>query len=475
MQRAAIAEKLQMALLPAMRNHGIDMVDRAGLGRTTQSRSMSSSEAGSPVFAPRSSSSTNGSETPEKIYFGSHEQPANSVIQPGLRRDDLLRIQSGGPDTSSSQGGSRPQSARNRCQHLPTPCPKRMALRSASRTFSLKPSGPNTPAASSRPSSSCAISGSTAHRKRLRSTLSCWSGPRGGCPTALSKRNIVTGVTTAEDVAWWLEDRALELGLTGGGTVRVVREGELLPIHDPNIPLEPGDVLSIDGGLNYLGYAIDIKRAAYILRPGETSMPESMQKAWETTHEIGDLYAGMMLPGAIGFETWSAINAEVERRGYKAVGPDAGGDAVTTSEPELGVYGHSVGNVAHDIGARIAADIPFAYGDRVRFPLIANEWVSIEFHVSTPIPEWDGKTWYARFEETAQVTDRGYQVAHPDSEGVAADQAGELMHGSESMGIPWATTLTTSGRESVRIFPSPTENARTSLSWKGSSFPWSST
>ena len=98
----------------------------------------------------------------------------------------------------------------------------------------------------------------------------------------------MTGVTTAEDVAWWLEDRALELGLTGGGTVRVVRDGELLPIHDPNIPLEPGDVLSIDGGLNYLGYAVDIKRAAYILRPGETSMPENMQKAWQTTHEIGD-------------------------------------------------------------------------------------------------------------------------------------------------------------------------------------------
>ncbi len=40
---------------------------------------------------------------------------------------------------------------------------------------------------------------------------------------ALSTANVVTGKTTAEDIAWWLEDRALQLGLHGGGTVRVVR------------------------------------------------------------------------------------------------------------------------------------------------------------------------------------------------------------------------------------------------------------
>ena len=99
--------------------------------------------------------------------------------------------------------------------------------------------------------------------------------------------------------------------------------------------------------------------------------------------------------------------------GYRAVGPDSGGDAVTSNAPEVGIYGHSVGNVAHDIGARVAADLPFAYGDRVRFPLVENEWASIELHVSTPIPEWGGKTWYARFEETAQITADGVKWLIP--------------------------------------------------------------
>jgi len=66
-----------------------------------------------------------------------------------------------------------------------------------------------------------------------------------------------------------------------------------------------------------------------------------------------------------------------------------------------------------DFGARIAPDLPFAYGDRVRFPIVVNEWVSIELHVSTPIPEWNGKTWFARFEETAQITDDGVRWLIP--------------------------------------------------------------
>ena len=410
-QRAAIAEKLQTALLPAMRNHGIGMwivLDRENNPEPLHV------ELGGGFSGVRAAFIffDNGSETPEKFYYGSHEQPVNSVISQvydetiyyGYSREGLT------PHLRKAVHDRNPRKIGVNTSHT---LPEADGLTVGLKNYLVETIGPEY--AGRIVSAELVVRdfrlNRTPRETEIYTELLEWSAR--WMSEALSRRNIVTGVTTAEDVAWWLEDRALELGLTGGGTVRVVRDGELLPIHDPNIALEPGDVLSIDGGLNYLGYAVDIKRAAYILRPGETSMPENMQKAWQTTHEIGDLYAGMMLPGAIGFETWSAINAEAEKRGYKAVGPDAGGDAVTTSEPEIGVYGHSVGNVAHDIGARIAADIPFAYGDRVRFPLIANEWVSIEFHVSTPIPEWDGKTWYARFEETAQVTDEGIKWLIP--------------------------------------------------------------
>jgi Xaa-Pro aminopeptidase len=217
---------------------------------------------------------------------------------------------------------------------------------------------------------------------------------------------VVPNKTTAADLYWWMEQRArevrLETGASGSNVARIIREGEQLPLASDH-PIEPGDIVSIDSGLKYLGYETDYKRTAYVLKPGESEPPDSIQEAWQTTISISDVYIKEMVPGRVGHEVWAAIVDQVRKRGYRVVGPDAGGRAATDTRLEIGVYGHSVGNNSHDIGARIAQDLPFAYGERVRFPLVEGEFVSVEFHLSTPIPEWDGKTWYSRFEENARL------------------------------------------------------------------------
>ena len=78
-QRNAIAEKLQTALLPAMRNHGIDMwivMDRENNEEPLHV------ELGGGFAGVRGAFifHDNGSDTVEKLYYSSHEQPANSVI-----------------------------------------------------------------------------------------------------------------------------------------------------------------------------------------------------------------------------------------------------------------------------------------------------------------------------------------------------------------------------------------------------------
>ena len=217
---------------------------------------------------------------------------------------------------------------------------------------------------------------------------------------------VIPGKTTAADLFWWMEQRArevrLETGASGSNVARIVRDGEQLPLASDH-PIEPGDIVGIDSGLKYLGYETDFKRTIYVLKPGETEPPESIQQAWQTTLSIADIYTKEMVPGRVGYEVWAAIVDQVREYGYRVVGPDAGGRAATDVVTEIGVYGHSVGNNSHDIGARIAQDLPFAYGERVRFPLVEGEFVSVEFHLSTPIPEWNGKTWYSRFEENARL------------------------------------------------------------------------
>ncbi len=423
LQREMVADKLDRALLPAMRNHDIDMwivLDRENNPDPLHD------ELGGEFSGVRAAFVfiDSGGDRPEKVYYGSHSQPDNSVV--GQVYDETLYYgYSAEGLTPHLQRLVHDREPRKIGVNISRTLPEADGLTVGLYDFLKATIGEDY----SRRivSAELLVRDFRLNRTALETDayidLLGWTAR--WMQEALSTANVRAGVTTAADIAWWLEDRALELGLTSSATTRVVRRGDALPTHSPDIPLEPGDILNIDGGLRYLGFAADIKRTAYILRPGETAMPAGLQAAWRDAQEMGDLYASRMLPGAIGHEIWAAIIADAEALGYTSVGPDSGGVGADSRRPEIGVYGHSVGNEAHDIGARIAMDLPFAYGERVRFPLQVNEWVSIELHVNTPIPEWDGKTWYARFEETAQVTPDGVRWMIPPQTDVFLIETGE--------------------------------------------------
>ncbi len=227
---------------------------------------------------------------------------------------------------------------------------------------------------------------------------------------AFSDAVVTVGETTANDIHWWMRQRTMELGLINEFLpgVRITRNGENLPTNSPNHVVMPGDVLSVDAGLGYLDYRTDIKRTAYVLRPGETEAPESIRDAFAKALEVTDMLTANMKPGAIAHEVWEATMEDVGAIGYQSGQPKTGGVVETDPrQPEVGIYCHSVGNSTHDIGARIAVDWPFAYGDRVRYPLAAEAWYSVELHVSTPIPEWDGLVLPIRIEENARLTPEG--------------------------------------------------------------------
>src|SRR5690349_16486525 len=78
-QKAIVLEKLDTALLPAMRAHGVDMW--LVLDRENHPDPMHV-EIGGGYSGVRAAFIyfDNGGSKPEKIFYGSHEQPANSVI-----------------------------------------------------------------------------------------------------------------------------------------------------------------------------------------------------------------------------------------------------------------------------------------------------------------------------------------------------------------------------------------------------------
>lgn len=232
----------------------------------------------------------------------------------------------------------------------------------------------------------------------------------------LSRAAITPGETTIDDMHWWWRERAKELGLDIASFLpglRVIRDGVHLPTNDPHSVLLPGDVLSIDAGLSMSDYHTDMKRMAYLLRPGETDAPQSLRQAYRNAREVTDVLCQNMRPGRLGHEVWTATTDWAADHGYTIGYAMGSPDPDANRRPEVGVYCHSVGTNVHDIGARCSENNPHAFGDRVGYALAADNWYSVELHVSTPIPEWGGLTVKCTIEETALLTDDGPQFFVP--------------------------------------------------------------
>ncbi len=414
LKAAMVRQKLDTAVLPAMRLHGIDMwivLDRENHLDPLHD------ELGGGYAGVRGAFIfyDNGGVKPEKIYLGSHEQGSDSVVTVDYDIKSYYGYSKAGLTPLLQQIVFARKPKHIGIDTSPT-LPDADGLTVALKDYLIKALGPEY--ASRLTSAELVVRDFRENRTHLESAAykqllewtSRWE------TEALSTRDIQVGKTTAMDIAWWLQDRALEEHLTGEGNPRIVRQGELLPLADPSITVQPGDIIGIDGGLRYLGFETDIKRTVYILKPGETEPPASIQKAFAAAVNFSDVYASKLIPGEIGHVVWEQLAQITKEKGYAVGYPDTGGRAATSTTAEIGIYGHSTGSVAHDIGPRIAQDWPFAYGDRVRYPLKLGEWESMEFHVSTPIPEWGGKTYYARFEENIRVGPNGAEWIIPRQE-----------------------------------------------------------
>jgi Xaa-Pro aminopeptidase len=230
----------------------------------------------------------------------------------------------------------------------------------------------------------------------------------------LSREAITPGVTTPDDVHWWWREQARAMGLDIASFLpglRIMRDGQTLEANDANTPIEPGDCLSIDAGLSFIHFQTDMKRSAYVLRPGETEPPRGMKRALAAANAVTDRLIANMVPGRLGHEVWDLTMAALNEDGYETNYAMAGPSDPTL--PEVGIYCHSVGTSVHDIGARTSEDNPHAFGDRVRYPLALDNWYSIEHHTSTPIAEWDFKALRVNTEEDSILTERGIEFLVP--------------------------------------------------------------
>jgi hypothetical protein len=209
---------------------------------------------------------------------------------------------------------------------------------------------------------------------------------------AFSNKVIVPGVTTTEDVRWWIAQRFADLGMTGYGfSIEVQRRPEdrkkygnpaVAREFDPATKLSGdtvirrGDIVHSDIGSEYIGLNTDNQQHVYILRKGETDVPEGLKQALRNANRVQDIFMSEFVEGRSGnditFRTLDRARAE----GLKPM-----------------IYTHPIGYHQHSGGTIMGADSEFAQYNplpKAEYPLHYNTVWSIELEAVTAVPEWDG-------------------------------------------------------------------------------------
>jgi Xaa-Pro aminopeptidase len=227
---------------------------------------------------------------------------------------------------------------------------------------------------------------------------------------ALSNEVITPGVTTLEDVAWWMKERLHENNLESSfGMPSVYLQN---PGVDPSVSseriIQRGDVIAIDWGVGYLGFFTDVKRLAYVLQEGETAIPAGLQKAFDNARAVRDILKANIKAGRRADETEALLNRKLEEAGFHVMpAPNQPTDDPETIDVIIGC--HSVGNVGHGSGPSIA----WFHPKRASFEIRETNLFAIELFAYTSVPEWGGGKVRIPLEDDAIVTHRGVEWLYP--------------------------------------------------------------
>lgn len=208
---------------------------------------------------------------------------------------------------------------------------------------------------------------------------------------AFSNRVITPGVTTTEDVAWHIRQRFADLDLPAWFMPYVNLQRRGAPdkfesdFYGRSGVIERGDVLHTDVGICYLRLCTDTQEMGYVLRAGESDVPEGLKKALAAGNRWQDILTGHYVSGRTGNEILAKTSAQA----------NAAGLVSSTYSHPLGFFGHAPGPT---IGMWDNQGATPVRGDWVLRPMTG---YAIEGNVKAQVPEWDGQWVQIKLEQSA--------------------------------------------------------------------------
>lgn len=216
-----------------------------------------------------------------------------------------------------------------------------------------------------------------------------------------SEKVITPGITTTDDVVWWFRQKIKDMGLDTWfhPSVAVQRSDSTSFEHlrsFSNRPkddvIQPGDLLHVDIGITYLRLNTDCQQHAYVLRPGETDVPQSIRTAFAKANRLQDILTSQFKKGKTGNQILADALAQAKAEGITA----------TIYTHPLGLHGHAAGPT---IGLWDQQGGVPGSGD---FPLNYKTAYSIELNAASEIPEWK-KTIRIMLEEDGYYDESGFR------------------------------------------------------------------
>jgi len=226
---------------------------------------------------------------------------------------------------------------------------------------------------------------------------------------AFSNEVITPGVTTLEDVAWWMKEELFKnnLGSSFGMPSVYITGPDGVEATSTDRIIQGGDVLMIDWGVGLMNMYTDMKRIAYVLKEGETEVPAGIQNAFDQGVKVRNVIKKTIKPGVTAKQAEDAIYEALEQAGFNKM---KGFNQYTDLDKTDVIIGcHSVGNWGHGIGPSIAFFNPVRLGYEIK----PSNLLSIELFAYTKVPEWGGKKLRIPLEDDAVVTERGVEWIYP--------------------------------------------------------------
>ncbi|HEY0044622.1 MAG TPA: M24 family metallopeptidase [Allosphingosinicella sp.] len=202
---------------------------------------------------------------------------------------------------------------------------------------------------------------------------------------AFSNKVIQPGLTTADDVVWWLREKVGSLGLQTWfqPSVGIMRQGSGVMLEGGEV-IRKGDLLWTDFGITYLGLNTDTQHLAYVLRDGERDAPAGLKAGLQAANGVQDAVTSAFETGRTGNAILAEARAAALAQGLKP-----------------SIYSHPIGYHGHGAGSSIGFWDNQQASPQGERPVRANTAWSVELSARHKVPEWNGQEVEFRLEDDA--------------------------------------------------------------------------